>query len=83
MSTSLRQQHILRLLEEEGSVSVRALTAALYVSEATVRRDLAELERAGALRRTFGGAMPILETTKQVPLFIRSALDAEIGRAHV
>jgi DeoR/GlpR family transcriptional regulator of sugar metabolism len=41
-----------------------------------VRRDLTELEKAGALRRTFGGAEPITGGTKQVPLFIREALDS-------
>lgn len=76
MSNDLRREQILHMLETEGAVSVRALTSRLYVSEATVRRDLAALERAGALRRTFGGALPVLETTRQVPLFIRESMDS-------
>lgn len=76
MPSHLRHREILSLLEKNGSVSIRELTAALYVSEATVRRDLTELEKAGALLRTFGGAKPITDSTKQVPLFIREALDS-------
>lgn len=76
MSANLRQQQILALIEEHGAISVRALTAALFVSEATVRRDLAELEKRGALRRSFGGALPIADTKRQVPLFIRESIDS-------
>jgi len=77
MSTNLRHKEILNRLEENGSVSIRELTQVLYVSEATVRRDLSELEKLGALKRTFGGAKPILDTNKQVPLFIRESMDSK------
>lgn len=76
MSTELRHRQILDLLDKNGSVSVRALIKVLFVSEATVRRDLAELEKKGALKRTFGGATPVLDTTRQVPLFIREAMNS-------
>ena len=77
MSTNLRHKEILNRLKENGSVSIRELTQVLYVSEATVRRDLSELEKLGALKRTFGGAKPILDTNKQVPLFIRESMDSK------
>ena len=51
-----RQASILALLEERGEVPVAELVAALGVSEATIRRDLAALEEARRLTRTFGGA---------------------------
>lgn len=76
MSTNLRHTQILALLEENGAVSVRRLTSLLYVSEATVRRDLAELEKKGALKRTFGGAISTLDTSRQVPLFIRESMNS-------
>lgn len=53
-----RQQEILGLLDARRAVSVRELSSALYVSEATIRRDMAILEKAGALRRVHGGALP-------------------------
>lgn len=76
MSVNLRHKQILDLLEKNGAVSVRALTKELYVSEPTVRRDLAELEKAGAIKRTFGGATSVLDTNKQVPLFIRESMNS-------
>ena len=77
MSTNLRQQQILELLEENGAVSVKDLTRRLFVSEATVRRDLCELEKQGALQRNYGGATSVLAINEQVPLFIREGLDGK------
>ena len=85
MSRKDRQKQILDLLEAEGAVSVKRLTQLLYTSEATVRRDLSELERLGAIKRTFGGAMPSLAGNRQVPLLVRESLNSseknEICRA--
>lgn len=53
----LRQQRIAELVHESGSVTVAALEAEFGVSPATVRRDLADLERQGKVRRTHGGAV--------------------------
>jgi DeoR family transcriptional regulator of aga operon len=53
----LRQQRIAELVRESGSVTVAALEAEFGVSPATVRRDLADLERQGKVRRTHGGAV--------------------------
>lgn len=49
-----------RILEQllGGSVSLRSLVRDLRVSEMTVRRDLAALERQGKLLRVYGGAIP-------------------------
>ena len=74
--TNLRHKEILNILDRDGAVSVRNLTKILFVSEATVRRDLAELEKAGALKRTHGGAAPILDTNRQIPLFVREEMDS-------
>ena len=76
MSTNIRHKQILNILDANGAVSVRALTKALFVSEATVRRDLCELEKMGALKRTFGGATSVIDSGKQVPLFIRESMDS-------
>lgn len=53
-----RHERILHILSTEGSVPVGELAGRLLVSEATARRDLAELERDGRLRRVYGGAIP-------------------------
>jgi len=53
-----RREAILRRLESEGKVRASDLSADLGVSLDTIRRDLAELAAAGALRRVHGGALP-------------------------
>ena len=52
-----RQQRIAQLVRETGSVTVAGLEKEFGVSSATARRDLAELERQGKVRRTHGGAV--------------------------
>ena len=54
-----RQSRTLALVREETFLDIRSLTQRLDVSVATVRRDLDELEQAGLLRRTHGGAVSI------------------------
>ena len=77
MSVNLRHKEILNILEKNGAVSIRDLVSVLYVSEATVRRDLTYLEKAGSIKRTFGGAKPITDTKNQIPLSIRESLDSK------
>ncbi len=59
MYATERQDLIERLLADEGRVSVVALARRFEVTTETVRRDLALLEQAGALRRVHGGAVPL------------------------
>ncbi|MGP4046152.1 DeoR/GlpR family DNA-binding transcription regulator [Streptomyces sp. 2A115] len=53
-----RHELILRALRSDGPTAVVALTERLGVSQATIRRDLVQLEDEGLLRRVHGGAMP-------------------------
>lgn len=52
-----RKQRILATLHRAAAVRVEDLGQALRVSPASIRRDLADLERAGLLKRTHGGAV--------------------------
>jgi DeoR/GlpR family transcriptional regulator of sugar metabolism len=52
-----RRLGILELLRADGSVTVAEIEQRFGVSSMTARRDLTELERQGALRRTHGGAV--------------------------
>ena len=65
-----RQQEILARLESRGAMSIHELAAALFVSEASIRRDVALLERDGALRRVHGGVLPA-GGESVVPLLVR------------
>lgn len=51
-----RQEELLKLLNARGEVKVDELSELLKASPATIRRDLSELEGAGLLARSFGGA---------------------------
>jgi DeoR family transcriptional regulator of aga operon len=53
-----RQQHVLRMLDGHGRVSVSDLIERFGVSAVTIRKDLESLERRRLLRRVRGGAVP-------------------------
>lgn len=54
-----RDQRIVQEVLADGGLSTAELARRLDVSSATVRRDLAALEKRGLLRRTRGGATPV------------------------
>ncbi|MCV2866351.1 DeoR/GlpR family DNA-binding transcription regulator [Albidovulum sediminicola] len=54
---SIRHDHILSALEIDPSIRVSALCEQLGVSAETIRRDLAELDETGRIKRTYGGAV--------------------------
>ena len=54
-----RLQKILRMLENDRTLSAKELESRLYVSSATIRRDLAELSRRGLIVRSHGKAMAV------------------------
>ncbi|GAA4625235.1 DeoR/GlpR family transcriptional regulator of sugar metabolism [Cellulomonas oligotrophica] len=57
MLATQRQERILAEVLAHGAVRVADLVEALDVSDMTVRRDIAELARAGLVRRVHGGAV--------------------------
>ncbi|WP_416176157.1 DeoR/GlpR family DNA-binding transcription regulator [Clostridium sp.] len=58
-----RQNKILKLLKEQGSLKVVTLTELFNVSESTIRRDLQEMDEKGLLSRTHGGAVSLQSTS--------------------
>ncbi len=57
MLTEKRQEQILELVNQNGSVTVQELKDRFDASESTIRRDLNALHNMGALVKVFGGAM--------------------------
>ncbi len=57
MRETKRQQIILDYLREHNEGTVEELSAMLFVSPATMRRDLEELQQKGLVKRTHGGAI--------------------------
>lgn len=52
-----RKQHILAALKRAPAIRAIDLGLALGTSQASIRRDLADLQRSGLLKRTHGGAI--------------------------
>jgi len=68
-----RQEAILAEISREGRASVAALAERFAVVGETIRRDLAELERRGAIRRVHGGAIPAEKVTFEPPIEARAS----------
>lgn len=57
MLTEQRQEMILQMLEEKGSITVGEIREKFDSSESTIRRDLNYLDSIGKLTKVFGGAV--------------------------
>jgi DeoR family fructose operon transcriptional repressor len=68
-----RQEAILAEISREGRASVAALAERFAVVGETIRRDLAELERRGVIRRVHGGAIPAEKVTSEPPIEARAS----------
>lgn len=71
MYSAERRRDILRLIQENSSVSVDALAARFAVSPSSIRRDLNELNRLGLLQRTYGGAIIPSTASTEAPFSVR------------
>lgn len=85
MLSDERHQMILKLLDEQGSVRINDLVELFGISEMTVRRDLALLERKSLLSRVYGGAVSARGRSYEPPYLARSSQNPEkkvrIGKA--
>lgn len=66
-----RQEKILEYLRAHKSEKTAALARAMYVSEATVRRDIAAMEKLGLVRRSHGGAVLFENSNDEPSIAIR------------
>lgn len=67
MYASERHEVIAGMVRQRGRVSVTDVAGEFGVTTETVRRDLAQLERVGLLRRVHGGAVPVTALTVVEP----------------
>lgn len=75
MALTERQNEILLRLKENKTASVNGLAKDLYVSEATIRRDLAEMKSMGLVERSHGGAL-LPENAEEISIFFRMERNA-------
>lgn len=73
MSQLERQQSILRLLSGRASMTVREISAALFFSESSVRRDVRELEARGLVTHLWGGVMLTSHRGSVIPVSVRES----------
>ena len=71
MLTLERQEKIIEYLKVRKSEKTSALAKALYVSEATIRRDLIEMEKLGLVRRSHGGVVLFENSNDEPSIVIR------------
>jgi DeoR/GlpR family transcriptional regulator of sugar metabolism len=82
MLSAARANRLLEMLQAEGTLSVALTAKRLGVSESTIRRDLAQLERQGRLSRVYGGALidPSSEVGSEPPRVTRKFEQSEQKR---
>jgi len=80
-----RRREIMKLLEEQGRVTVDSLSDRFHISAVTIRSDLEELGTKGLLVRSHGGAILPLSPHQEYPLQLKKTLHhaekVRIGRA--
>jgi DeoR family transcriptional regulator, aga operon transcriptional repressor len=72
-----RQSEILKLIIQEGRITVPDICEVYHVSEATARRDLETLASQGRLRRVHGGAIALQKAPPESPILERSTQQDE------
>ena len=68
-----RQDQLFKILQERRYASIRELAGEIFVSTATIRRDLKILEQQGLVHFSYGGVSVIQSGRKNVPLSLRRA----------
>jgi DeoR family fructose operon transcriptional repressor len=72
-----RRQRILSIVESRRAARLEELSLALAVSQATVRRDLDELEAEGRVRRVHGGVVAVDQRPGEPHFEVKAAEAAE------
>ena len=75
-----RQEEILDILNSNKSATVDYLAKKLYVSGATIRRDLKAMEEQGMIIRSHGGAMPFKSSSTETSFAVREQKDSSAKR---
>lgn len=77
MTSYDRQTKILDLLKENKYMTVQNISASLFSSGATIRRDLADMAERGLIKRVRGGAVLFDSIAQELPRILRENLNTE------
>ena len=84
MDNEQRQQQILQILDMLHFASIEELAEHIFVSGATVRRDIAKLQQKGLVKTVYGGVVKTRYEKEVVPVSMRdrenSAIKDELAR---
>lgn len=78
MDNQSRQQQILNYLHQIHFASIDEIAKNIYVSGATVRRDLQKLEQRGYVKTVYGGVVLTEYSNEVVPISLRDRENAEL-----
>ena len=67
-----RELEIRKILTQKGYASVQELSQWLYASPSSIRRDLATLEKRGLVKRSYGGAELVKNSSQILPFATRA-----------
>lgn len=76
-----RKQEIVDVVSQENGQTVTELAEELGVSEATIRRDLQDLEADGLIERSHGGALPVASVAEERTYSQKQVQNLEAKRA--
>ncbi|MBQ8719706.1 MAG: DeoR/GlpR transcriptional regulator [Clostridia bacterium] len=71
-----RHSAILDILKQNRTANVKELANRLFVSDATIRRDLREMQSLGLIERSHGGAI-LQDNAEEVSIFVRMTKNAK------
>lgn len=75
MFTEERLDEILNILNMQGKVKVKDLSQRFNVTEDCIRKDLKQLEHTGKLKRTYGGAIQVRQSSQIYDISEREKVD--------
>ena len=76
MPFTYRQNEIINYLKEKKHARISDISKHIFVSDATIRRELTELEKLGLVKRDHGGAV-ILESADEISIYVRQKLGTD------
>lgn len=71
-----RQQEILNILRKKRTSTIKDISKEIFISEATVRRDIESLEKKGLLHRTYGAVILSEYVNDVIPYTIRETTNS-------
>ncbi|MDD3776582.1 MAG: DeoR/GlpR family DNA-binding transcription regulator [Actinomycetota bacterium] len=74
MLSAERKLEIAKIINKDGRIKTSELSDMFNVSEMTVLRDLAVLEKEGVLKRVYGGALALNDSSHEIPSKFRDRI---------